>query len=136
MVSRILRMLGWSLAALAILACGVVGYEYAVGWRSQQEQERLVARGRALFDTYCARCHGEAMQGHVANAPADAPPLRKPGFAFWYAVMPKDMEGFIAGLIGTGRGRMPPFSSVLTEGDRTGLAAYIHRRNLESAAAP
>ncbi len=76
------------------------------------------------------------MQGHVRGAIVDAPPLDKPGFAFWFYAMPKDMEGFIAGLVGSGRRQMPAFGQALTPADLRSLAVHIHRVNIGAVLAP
>jgi mono/diheme cytochrome c family protein len=122
-------------AILLVFVAGLVAYEHAAA--KPEAEERLAAdEGRMLFIANCIPCHGANLQGHVPNAPFDAPPLRKPGFAFYFYTMPKDMEGFIAGLIGTGRGQMPPFQKVLKPDQRAALAAFLRRVNTEQDAAP
>jgi mono/diheme cytochrome c family protein len=130
LAARIGRVLAIFLGVLAVAIFGIVGYEYAAGWRRMPEEERLLDRGRKLYGTYCVPCHGANMQGHVAGAISDAPPLQKPGFAVFFYLMPKDMEGFIAGLVGSGRSQMPGFGQALTAGDLASLAAYIRRANV------
>lgn len=130
------RILAMFLGVLAVAIVGIVGYEYAAGWRRPPKEERMQDRGRELYGTYCVPCHGAKLQGQVPGAIVDAPPLKKPGFAFWFYAMPKDMEGFIAGLVGSGRRQMPAFGQVLTNGDLDSLAAYIHRANMGPLPAP
>lgn len=117
-------------AALAICITGVVGYENVAALRSAEASASLLARGKDVFARNCALCHGENLAGHAKGAPLDAPPLDKPGFAFFFYTMPKDMEGFIAGLAGSGRGNMPPFQGVLSHEDLASAAYYIGRVNL------
>ena len=132
MVRRVLRGIAKALAlaaaGLLVLAGGVVAYEHAAA-RPEAEERRAADEGRAVFLANCVPCHGANLLGHVPHAPFDAPPLRKPGFAFYFYTMPKDMEGFLAGLIGSGRGQMPAFQSVLSAEQRAALAAYLRRVN-------
>jgi mono/diheme cytochrome c family protein len=50
--------------------------------------------------------------------------------------MPKDMEGFLAGLIGTGRGQMPAFQALLTAEQRAAVAAYLRQVNTGGGLGP
>jgi mono/diheme cytochrome c family protein len=134
-ITRVLRILGFVVAGILILCVGVTGYEYAAA-RPAVEEQRAAHEGRQLFATYCLPCHGPAMQGHVPNAIQDAPPLKKPGFAIFFYTMPKDMEGFVAGLIGTGRRGMPSFQAILNPDQRASLAAFIRGANTGSEPLP
>lgn len=137
---RIARMLARAgvvlLAALAIGIAGVVGYEYAAARRSDAEEASLLVHGKDVFSRNCVLCHGANLAGHVPGAPLDAPPLKKFGFAFWYSAMPKDMEKFIAGLAGSGRGKMPPFQAILPPEDLASVAFYIRQVNRGRAGGP
>ncbi|HUJ76863.1 MAG TPA: cytochrome c [bacterium] len=129
LVNVVARVLKWMGIALLVLILGTVGYEYAAGWRSAALDQRLVAEGTALYASHCAVCHGQEMQGQPFSADFAPPPLHKKGWAFWFYVMPKDTEGFMAKLIGSGRRQMPAFDQLLTPEQRLSLAVLIHRVN-------
>jgi mono/diheme cytochrome c family protein len=138
-MGRVLRWiakgLAWTAAGLLVLAGGVVAYEYGAA-KPAAEERRAAQQGRSLFAANCVPCHGADLLGHVPKAPFDAPPLRKPGFAFYFYTMPKDMEGFLAGLIGTGRGQMPAFQGLLTAEQRAAVAAYLRQVNTGGGLGP
>lgn len=136
LVNVVARVLKWMATALLVLVLGTVGYEYAAGWRSSAADRRLVEEGRVLYASHCAVCHGQDMRGNYFSEDFAPPPLYKRGFAFWFTVMPKDMEGFVARLIGTGRRQMPAFDQELTPEQRLSLAVLIHRVNSGAARLP
>lgn len=117
------------IGALVLLAALIVSYETVAGWRSAAEDRALVSEGRTLYGVYCVECHGAQMEGRVFESGMAPPPLKKRGFAFWFYVMPHDMEGFVAGLVGGGRRFMPPLGEVLSAAQRRSLAALIRRAN-------
>jgi mono/diheme cytochrome c family protein len=132
---NLLRSALITLCVLVVTALGLVAYEHLAA-RPAAEEQRAAEQGRTLFGQNCEPCHGANLLGHVPNAPFDAPPLRKPGFAFYFYTMPKDMEGFIAGLIGTGRGKMPAFQTLLSPEQRAALAAYLRKVNTDREQRP
>lgn len=134
MVRKTLRIVGWGLLVLII---GTVGYQYVAAHHPASERVAMVERGHALYGTLCHECHGDHMEGrHLPTNDLDVPPLNKRGFKVFFYAMPSGMEGFVAGLIGTGRRGMPPFGATLGEADRRALAMYIHAVNVGDVPVP
>jgi len=131
---RMLRIVGIGLLALVL---GTIGYEYAAAYRPARTRAADLERGRWLYGTLCHDCHGGQMLGRtLPTTNVAVPPLNKPGFRVFFYTMPADMEGFVADLIGTGRGDMPAFGPTVSAADRRALAAFIHAVNVGEAVAP
>jgi mono/diheme cytochrome c family protein len=128
---RVLRYTG---ASLLLLVLGAVAYEYAAAYHPPAERTAMLERGRAIYRSICQECHGGQMEGRmIAERNLVVPPLNKPGFRTFFFLMPADMEGFVTGLIGTGRGGMPSFQATLSTEDRRALALLIHAVNVGDA---
>jgi high-affinity iron transporter len=84
-----------------------------------------LARGKRLYDTSCAGCHG--LSG--APAPAEPPGLRAAPRAFARREEVRELSpqrAFGAITFGAGQeGAMPPWGAALTERDRWDLAYYV-----------
>lgn len=127
MLRRILRYIG---AILLALVLGTVVYEHARAYHPATERAAMLSRGREIYTTICHNCHGDHMEGHaVPGTDLVAPPLNKPGFRVFFYLMPHDMEGFVAGLVDTGRGGMPSFGAMIAPQDRRCVALLIHDVN-------
>jgi mono/diheme cytochrome c family protein len=81
---------------------------------------RSAAEGRALFETYCAVCHGEHGGG-------DGPLVPKiPNPPAYTSTRVRDMPaGQIFHVITFGSGRMPSYASQLSPNDRWMIAAHV-----------
>ena len=81
---------------------------------------RSAAEGRALFETYCAVCHGEHGGG-------DGPLVPKiPNPPAYTSTRVRDMPaGQIFHVITFGSGRMPSYASQLSANDRWLIAAHV-----------
>ena len=77
--------------------------------------------GRAVFDTYCLRCH-EAYSNDAEHGPTLKGVFRKP---FLPSGMPAN-DDRLTDLILHGRSQMPGFGQVMTEGQVTNLIVYLH----------
>lgn len=85
--------------------------------------------GRALFQSACARCHGEDGRGGTPSKPGATPPrdLRNPT---WQDAVTDDQ---LRQHIRTGKADMPPFADVLSPNQLDAVVAHV--RSLRSAAA-
>lgn len=130
------RRAHWKRAALGALAGTGVLAVAAAAWnasdaRTSAEREALAVKGAALYSEHCAVCHGSGLGGAVLGAGLAGPPLVKPGFRFFFALLPVGMEGFVRKEIAEGENLMPPFAGRLPEQDIAALAFYVRRRNRE-----
>lgn len=90
----------------------------------------MVARGRVVFDTHCARCHGAAGVGKTrdwrvpdADGNYPAPPLNDSGYA-WHHPTEALLESVHVGSP-QGYGIMPRWEKKLPERDIRDVVAYI-----------
>lgn len=90
----------------------------------------VVARGRVVFDTHCARCHGAEDAGKVRNwrepdaaGNYPAPPLNDAGYA-WNHPTEALLESVHVGSP-QGYGIMPQWEKKLSERDMRDVVAYI-----------
>ena len=63
-----------------------------------------------------------------------APPLRKPSFRFFFALLPAAMEDWAREQIAAGSPPMPAFGSLLDAGTLDALAFYVRAVNQDAAA--
>lgn len=79
------------------------------------------AAGRALYDTYCLRCH-EAYSSHAENGPSLKGVYKKPYFP---SGTPANDER-MADVILHGRSKMPAFGDRMNDQQVQDMIAYIH----------
>jgi mono/diheme cytochrome c family protein len=87
-------------------------------WFSDADAER----GRAVFQSNCAGCHGESAEGGSLG-PLRVPPLNGSGHSAHHG-LDELLEHVANGGARLG-GRMPPFGEVLSEADRRAAIAYV-----------
>ena len=87
------------------------------------------ARGKRIYDTSCASCHGSAGKGDGPAAQALNP---KP--ADLAVMAPQHPPGDLAWKVETGRGAMPPWKGVLTQNQIWDVVNYV--RGFGGAAKP
>lgn len=94
--------------------------------------ELVLARGRALYQTHCAVCHGPKGEGDgpgVASTPLKPPSFRDAGMvammspAYWYW---RVSEGGTVEPFRSRGSTMPAWKSVLSEADRWAVIAFQH----------
>lgn len=98
--------------------------------------EDELARGRRMYSEFCLPCHGEAGDGEgpVVNYD-DRTPARLPfvpALDLTAGTGPERSDGYIWGIIGSGRGLMPEYRRIPRE-DR--WAIVLHVRELQRGAA-
>jgi mono/diheme cytochrome c family protein len=135
-IAVLLRRPSFYAALVAVLLAATVGQQYLAAHRPEPERARVLAQGREVYGRICHVCHGERMEGRALPNGAEAPPLVKPGFAFYFWILPSAMEGFLADLIGEGRRQMPSFAAALSPAERQAVAAFIHAANTGGARLP
>lgn len=79
-----------------------------------------LARGRQVYDTNCASCHGAAGKGDGPAAQA-----LKPKPADLAMMAPQHPPGDLAWKVENGRGAMPPWKGVLTENQIWDVVNYV-----------
>lgn len=87
-----------------------------------------VERGRRVFQTYCASCHGPEGAGDgPAAAELDPAPRDLGSDAYRYGETKRDLFGLITnGAVERGGSpMMQPYGSILSEEDRWALAAFV-----------
>jgi len=106
---------------------------YAGSRSTRWEDPAAIARGQQLFQTYCMVCHGTDGKGtgpaatSLPHAPADLTHHfhRAPGdgdaYLFWRVSEGGQVEPFRSM-----QSVMPAFKTVLTEGQRWDVLAYVH----------
>ena len=120
------------LGALAAL-CGLAAWQHLAHRRDPAEAERIARVGRRVFAAQCAQCHGEQMEGRVLAGGVVVPPLRKPSFRFFFALLPAAMEDWAREQIAAGSPPMPAFGSMLDAGTLDALAFYVRAVNQDVA---
>jgi mono/diheme cytochrome c family protein len=93
---------------------GAAGAEH---WFSDADAER----GRAVFQSNCAGCHGESAQGSLG--PVRVPALNGSGHSAHHGL--EELLEHVANGGARSGGRMPPFGDVLSEADRRAAIAYV-----------
>jgi mono/diheme cytochrome c family protein len=112
---------GAGIRSLAVVAVVVVAVVLA-GCASEAEDEAVIARGEALYQTHCVDCHGGATGGDISDIP---PPHNAEGHTWHHA----DCE--LVGITLEGlpqspeRPEMPAFGDELTEAEVRTILAYI-----------
>jgi cytochrome c6 len=96
------RRLFWIAAA-----CAAAGF---IGAASAQDQASIEA-GEALYDEHCAMCHGEKLR--TSGAVPDLRELRA------------DQRGAFVTTVNEGKGQMPAWGGVLSDGEIGQLWSYI-----------
>jgi mono/diheme cytochrome c family protein len=85
------------------------------------QTEENIAKGKFLFNTYCAVCHGESGDGHGylgAKYPGNPPDISRPEMA-------ARKDGFFFMMISKGRGMMPPYGYATTHTERWQIISYL-----------
>lgn len=90
---------------------------------------KLLARGRARFDIYCAVCHGVLGDGESQVAMNMS--LRRPPSLHDYRDRP---DGFFFQVMSEGFGLMPSYASELPVQDRWAVVAYVRALQLSQHA--
>lgn len=112
---------GLMLAAAVVVGCAEQGQDTERWYTDEQ-----VVRGEALFQQYCAQCHGVGGEGAEDWRQRDAqgrtgpPPLNGTGHTWHHARA--ELRHFI--LYGLGPG-MPPWRAVLDEEEADAIIAYF-----------
>ena len=109
--------------ATAALLSGCGGVDWAPGWTGIGAGAAAVPDGAALYQSYCASCHGAGGQGDGPAAaglsvpPADLTRLaQRNGGTFPMVVVMSRIDGYTQGPAMVGQGAMPQFGALL-EGD-------------------
>lgn len=93
--------------------------------------EASLARGKVLFERFCAPCHGPDGRGATGYIiPAGFPPFplisdRVRGFS----------DGYLYGIIRVGRNFMPAYGSMVSHWDRWHIVNYVRKLQRDAAAA-
>lgn len=93
--------------------------------------EESLARGRVLFERFCAPCHGpdgRGASGYIIAAGFPPFPLvsdRVRGFS----------DGYLYGMIRVGRNFMPAYGSMISHWDRWHIVNYVRKLQRDAAAA-
>lgn len=93
-----------------------------------------LARGRVVFNRYCAVCHG--LTGSSADAPIASAPSIGPLMQIWNltsGTAPALTDGYIYGMIRVGRSAMPAYGARIPHFDRWHVVNYV--RELQAQAA-
>ncbi|NDV89326.1 c-type cytochrome [Aurantimonas aggregata] len=130
------------LALVGALAVG--GAVLVTGWHPSSEQTLLepdhrevVAVGERIYDSQCASCHGEDLQGEPDWQSPDeeghlpAPPHDETGHTWHHAdeVLFNVTKNGLAAYAGPNyRTRMPKFGGVLTDEEIVAVLSYIKSR--------
>lgn len=123
-------MAGAAIGVLMIYLAGVPSLLLAHGWKAPREaadrpnpvatDRDSLARGKQLFQQYCARCHGKQARGDGALAKnLKTRPTNLVQRAGHHS------DGDFAWKIANGRGDMPPFKNQLTENQIWDLVNFI-----------
>lgn len=120
----------------ALVCLGVGCLAVGIGWvagrqREPQQEEPLAgavshsARGKLLFATMCASCHGHEGRGDGSSAAELRPPPRDFAVRPWrFEATPESIRRVILdGIPGTA---MPGSSAALSPADVDALTAYVH----------
>ena len=103
--------------------------EASDGSSSREVSVEQVSRGGALFQKYCARCHGSDAQGahnwtkRDADGKYGAPPLNGTGHT-WHHAKPALVRTIKQGTLKIG-GSMPPWQDKLSDEQIEDLLGYI-----------
>jgi mono/diheme cytochrome c family protein len=118
---------------MGLAVAGVLGlvllWQHTAGRRPAAERERLAVLGRRVFARECAACHGPRLEGRVLETGVRVPPLDKPGFRFFFLLLPAAMEDWVRGQIAAGNAVMPPFGAQLDAETLEALALYLRLVN-------
>ncbi len=108
--------------------------DYAVKTFGQWNDQVTAQNGKALYQQYCASCHGDSGKGDgpagtaLEHAPADltnhfhSAPGQGDGYLFW-----RISEGGVVEPFRSQKSAMPPFKSVLSEQQRWEVLSYVHQ---------
>ncbi len=85
-----------------------------------RRSERVLARGQAVFSTYCLVCHGPGGEGDGSIIPKfpRPPSLQSDKVRGW-------ADGRLYHVVSTGQGLMPSYASQIDSGDRWALVHYV-----------
>ncbi|HKJ89335.1 MAG TPA: cytochrome c [Gammaproteobacteria bacterium] len=90
-----------------------------------QPTDSSLARGKMLFNRYCAPCHGERGIGSEAVMAQKNPVL--PAYNLAGATVQGYTDGYIYGMIREGRGLMPPYGHAVSNYDRWNIVNYVRQ---------
>lgn len=86
---------------------------------------RLLSPGYALYDGYCASCHGDDGRGAGSFVEADERPTVVFDRAYFRRRDPEQVRAAIWHMLDTKRPAMPHFRSILTEAEARAVITYL-----------
>jgi mono/diheme cytochrome c family protein len=101
---------------------GMMGAPPSLGENPLPATDAVIAKGKALYESNCAVCHGPQGRGDGPGAAGlnPRPPDLRGAAAAW-------SDGQIAAQIQNGRGAMPPFRTALDEQGLWSIVHYVRR---------
>lgn len=121
-------------AGAALLALIGIAFMLNNGFsgRSSAALARQIGRGKAVYDSYCAECHGIGGEGEYPQAPLDpgpdglmgAPPHNENGHT-WHHADDLLVQRIEQGSRYPGFKPMPAFAETLTDAEVEAVLAYI-----------
>ena len=128
-LGRGLRKAGLVCLALLTLAAMLVGWQQVRHRRQPAAAQRLAGVGSRAYGARCAACHGEHLEGRHLAQGLDVPPLDKPGFRLFFALLPDAMESWVRDQIQQGNAVMPAFGREVDSDTLDALAYYVRAVN-------
>lgn len=135
-MKRRIWLIGGALGAVAIAAAGI-----ALLWLLPEPtfsedplDAHVLARGRTLYQTHCASCHGVDLRGQpnwqtpLPNGRLPAPPHDATGHTWHHpdSILLRIAKDGPAAVVGDGyESDMPGFGSVLTDAEISDILAFI-----------
>lgn len=99
---------------------------YAARWGANAISPVAVLETQALYNTYCATCHGATGKGDgVLGSALDVKPAN-----FHTPGVKEQNDGALFWKIGAGRGKMPAYVDIITEDNRWKLVTYIRQLSI------
>lgn len=131
MKARLSILSGTGLAAgAALLSAGIA----AVRQEGASASAEAIATGRAVYEAYCAACHGAQFEGHsdwqspLPSGRLPAPPHDASGHTWHHpdGILLRIIRNGSAAVVGNGyESDMPGFGDVLTDAEIRAVLAFI-----------